>query len=596
MLVLGCRVQQTAIAVTILASVGWGSVAVAQDDPARFAGEATVNVVEVPVQVYDSATGEPVTGLTPADFMVRENGVVQEISNFTEITRGAQPEPAPTGERLPASMMPEVPHHDATPPLQLVYLVDLYLMTKGERDRAVDGLSAHYATGVPLDERVSLVVYDGTLATVVDRTGDRRELLAGLAEVRDMSARGIQQQISFTPGLSDASIPNERNPEYYERRQRSREFIFELDRRTRRVGNAITATMARYGRADGRRVLVAMTPGHPRTEWSPSYGTIDFINNAAAYPTADLWREVALEAADLGFTLFVVDSSGIAAQGTADVGFGVTDSIDDVLKTATTIQGGPARFNPNNTGQSVDSAANDPNQERGNLGQWLERNRKNLLLGTAEATGGAGLFTLDLAPAIASIRSDLDHYYSLGYAAHHAGDGNEYQITVSIPARPDLTLVHRQAYVDQPAAVRAAQRLRSEMLFGGDANPLGVRVEIGTADGRFRLGAAGSKRVQVPIDVKIPYARLEMVPRGDQYWGQVLITFFNEDATGNQSGLASHVQDITVAADRYQEAVAKGYFRYSSTVELEGGTQKMFVGIQDQLSNRTSIMPQEFQF
>ena len=365
---------------------------------------------------------------------------------------------------------------------------------------------------------------------------------------------------------------------------------------TRRVGNAITATMARYGRADGRRVLVAMTPGHPRTEWAPSYGTIDFINNAAAYPTADLWREVALDAADLGFTLFVMDSSGLNSQGSSDVGFGVTDSIAEAMRNATTSRTGPRQLSPGNTAQDVDTAGNDPNQELGNLGQWLERTRKNLLIETAETTGGAGIFAFDLAPALAKVRTDLEHYYSLGYTADHSGNGKEYAIEVTLPGHPEYRLVHRQAYVDQPPAVRAAQRLRSEMLFGSDANPLGVRVELGESDGRFRLGAAGSKRVRVPVDVKIPYARLEMVPRGELYWGKVLITFFNQDGTGNQSGLASYEQEITVPADRYQEAVAHGYFRYSTTVELEGGTQQMYVGIQDQLSNRTSIMPETLHF
>jgi hypothetical protein len=86
------------------------------------------------------------------------------------------------------------------------------------------------------------------------------------------------------------------------------------------------------------------------------------------------------------------------------------------------------------------------------------------------------------------------------------------------------------------------------------------------------------------------------VPRGDLYWGKVVITLFGQDAAANQSQVASFSQPITVAADLYQEAVARGYFSYQVTVEIEGGQQLVYVGIEDTISGRTSIVPHEFEF
>ena len=57
----------------------------AQEESASFRGETTVNVIEVPVQVIDKKTGEPVVGLTAADFEIYENDVRQEITNFAEL-------------------------------------------------------------------------------------------------------------------------------------------------------------------------------------------------------------------------------------------------------------------------------------------------------------------------------------------------------------------------------------------------------------------------------------------------------------------------------------------------------------------------------
>mgnify|MGYP006269421229 CR=1 FL=1 len=61
----------------------------AQDKPGQ---TVTVTAVEVPVRVL--LKGEPVKGLTKADFEVYENGVLQEITGFEAISRRISPERA----------------------------------------------------------------------------------------------------------------------------------------------------------------------------------------------------------------------------------------------------------------------------------------------------------------------------------------------------------------------------------------------------------------------------------------------------------------------------------------------------------------------
>lgn len=580
------RLLAVAVAVTCLAS------AQPQDESQKFAGETTVNVVEVPIRVVDPETGEPVTGLDPSEFRILEDDVPQQITNFSEV-QGA----VAVRTRSAAEPSGEEPAAAISKPLEIVYFFDLYLMYRSDRDRAVDGLEAEYRDGVPAGESVSLVVFDGELETLLDRSSDRREILEAIDDVRYIRALGINQRISFTEALSDAPVTNQRDAGYYERKQRNSEFMFDLERKSSRVGNAVLATMARYARADGRRVLIALTPGYPKTDWSPTYYAVDYLNAAVEYPQQALWRQIAHQAADLGFTLYTVDTSGVSVPLASDASFATSDGFvrsaeDTLAQSSTRGVGNVSVQDP--SGPAGDTSSLQLNDTSRNVSNWLERARKNLLITSATATGGDALFAGDVANAIDTIRSELDRYYSIGYTAQHAGDGNTYSIEVELPNHPSYRLVHRTAYVDQPATTRTAQALRSEMLFGADANPLGVRVEIGELDSRFRVGAAGSKRVRVPVDVKIPFARLEMIPRGDLYWGKVQITFFGEDGKGNQSELASFEQPITVESSRYEEAVAKGYFKYSTTLEVEGGRQHVFIGIQDTLGGRTSIIPQQF--
>ncbi len=129
---------------------------------AQFTGEATVNIIEVPVRVIDPATGAVVTGLTAKDFRIFENGRKVKISNFSEIDRtlnAAAADPARTTDA-----------HQKR--LEMVFFFDLYLMKKGERDQAVKALQTRYQTSIPDGEEVSIVAFDGSLTTFADRSSE----------------------------------------------------------------------------------------------------------------------------------------------------------------------------------------------------------------------------------------------------------------------------------------------------------------------------------------------------------------------------------------------------------------------------------------
>ena len=225
-----------------------------------------------------------------------------------------------------------------------------------------------------------------------------------------------------------------------------------------------------------------------------------------------------------------MDSSGVRVNFGSDVEVGITDTLRESFDEGSV-------FRP--TGEpGVASAAGDgdfafdPGGETRNLGSWLEQNRKSTMILASTATGGDALFESNVGKAVDEVNKALGHHYLLAYVADHAGDGKAYSIKVRIPGHPDYRVDYRTGYVDQSAAVRSGQRMRSAMLFGADANPLGIRVDIGDSESRFRLGAAGSKRIKVPLHVKIPYGRLEMIERGDLYWSKVWISLFAEDAAG----------------------------------------------------------------
>jgi len=541
---------------------------------APFVSETVVNTVEVPVTVLDSATGRAVTDLRPEEFVLREGGVEQRISNFSEVFRFGQ---ARTGEQPEAGYA--VVH--------MVYFLDLYLMASRERDRVLEGLRARYTGADLAGELVSVVSYDGRLRIHLERGQDRDQVLAALDELAQVSSQGFHQVLSFPSGEAQRGVADEDRLRLLERRQRTLEFLSTLEQRLEEVSTALSLTVARLTGGGGQGVVVAFTPGQPAIERGPDFSPTDYLQDAGVPPAARGWNQMALELADLGFTLFVVDP---ARQRLPE---------DLAAASAAHTLGGNVRQRGSAVGRgeelpdqlTYDNPAREPSEP---LTRWLERSSKELLVTSAGLTGGGVLFDDDVERAVGEVRDLVGHQYSLGFVPDHIGDGRTHFLEVTLPGRPGCTLTHREAYVDQPAATRQAQQLRSRMVFGGTDNPLGVRVEVSGARRRFAIG--GPRRYRVALEVRIPYGMLQLVDRGDVHWGKVVIAFLNQGEVGERARLWSYEQPITVASDRYQEAVRSGYFSFKTTLEIEGGEQLINVAVQDLVGGETSIVPQHFSY
>lgn len=553
-------------------------VAVAGPERVSFSGHTSVEVVELPVRIINPQNGEPVRGLKAENFQILEDGLPQKLSNFYEYDAAA--EPVVTGE----GSIPGAQHFR-----QSIYFFDLYLMETKDRDRAIDALRRQYEDGTSPEELVSIASFDGEMHMHLDAGRNPKEISEALDELANIKAHGIAQRIAFTKALTTTTVSGERKLDYYERRQRSREFMTELERRVERVGSALQAAIGRFALLEGQKILVVFSPGQPETSWTPSYSPIDFMNGEAKYPVQDLWHQLALKAADAGFTLYVVDSSGLRSSSGREASSGLDAGVDS-FGLSTGQSNLPQTQALNNA--SADSGSTQAPQ---NLGQWLERTRKTLLLSSSKLTGGDSIFSTRIQEALSEIQFQWRHWYSLGYSLDHKFPGKERKIEIRLPGHPEYRVEYRKAYVDRTETEKDAEKMRSAMLFGADANPLGIRVEYGEATRHFHLGAAGAKRVKVPIVIQIPLGRLDFLPQGDIYSAKVLLSFFGKDEKGNESRLAREEQSIQVAADRMEEARRGGYFTYRMTLEVEGGKQSIFIGVKDELSMKTSIIGHDFE-
>jgi VWFA-related protein len=532
------------MAATVLAA----GVAAAQEQQAvpAFVSEVRVNNITVDVQVRDDK-GVPVTGLKKEDFRIRENDLDQVVTNFSVVEGG----------QIASSVDPALVGQPAA--RQIVLFFDLYLMIDPDKVRALESMREFIDSGLPPGVAVAVASFDGALRIHTEPTARREKVLAALKEVERTTATGLQRQIKL--GAFEAPAQARESWSTYEyRRTHNQEYWQELRRMTGRVESAFAATVQRFSGVPGRKVVVMVSPGFPRAENIPVYRDYDFyLDSPPDYRNVGLYGRAAYLASELEYTMYALDPTASQyddAETAVDVSRRESPAAADVAG---------VRF-------------------------WREADRKDNLIKAARITGGDAMFTRDAGAAFADVERLTASYYSLAYQPEHAGDGKAYTISVSVAGHPEYKLTYRQSYLDRPFEERDAEQSRAALLTGDTSNPLGITLVLDKPEGRFKLGAGKMKAYKIDAELRIPFAQLTMLPRGDVSWGQVQVVLVGVDNEGNQSELSHQKVPIQLASEKVAEARERGYYAYRFTLKLEGGTTSVRLAVNDTLAHTTSTV------
>jgi hypothetical protein len=378
-----------------------------------------------------------------------------------------------------------------------------------------------------------------------------------------------------------SGMPDQRSRRQAQRsisRSTRRQYFQELRATVEKVGAAVSATLARYADGESRKAMVVFTPGLPRSNWSGLDGSWDAQVEEPSFMRRGLWYTTAMEAADLGFTLYFVDSS--TARYAAETDIDKFPAVGSGLAGVTDASAG-------------DDVGAEPDEDSGFS---FENTRRDVLAQAAYLTGGEALHASQVDRALEKLSDRLGHYYSLAYQPAHAGDGREHRITVRLPNHPELRLQHRQSYVDRPWIERERQQLKAQMLFGTGTNQHGITVEFGEASKKFRFGARGMKRVTLPVEIHVPFLGFTLVPSGSEYAAFARFAFVVEDGAGNVSEVVDHEMVVAVPRGEVEEALERGHFTFVTELETEGGKQTLHVAVTDVVAERTSLVSQEIAF
>jgi VWFA-related protein len=448
-----------------------------------------VRVNNVDVSVTD-AHGKRVTGLGQEDFEVFENGVRQQITNFSEYR-------AEAGVDVAASAPASVSR-------KFVFVIDdmsLHPQVREELKKSIDDL-------------VALAMRNGDEAMVVQPSSITRITLPFTAD-RSLLLAKMRQAVD--ENVFRATTPINRERHYFElQRTQSAPVSDAVDSRS--MGHAeatiayLQSIVSAMAEVPGKKTMVLVTESLPMIAGFNGFVSPDVrLNLQWSQRRYDLRPEInalARTASSNGISIYTLQPASAAL--------------------ALAI-GGPDVQNRTTTGIDY---------------QRFISNTEATVSVLADRTGGT--WSHDTAALFDHLRDDLTTYYSIGYKPTAAAADRLRRIEVRIKGRRDLTVRTRRDVVQKSLTAEMNERVVGHLVYPKDVDELGVTASAGTP--RVEHG----ERL-IPVTIEVPIANLTLLPEGDKYRGSFHV-HYAAAGRAEFSGGVEREQVVEIPASKIADA------------------------------------------
>lgn len=543
----------------------------AEIDELLFEGAVEVPVVNVEVHVQDR-DGRPVVGLAAEDFEVLEDGVPVEVTNFYAV-EGLPRRDNDLPVRMRGTPSPpraiEPPEEDRL--LQLVLYVDNANLGPLGRRRIATELLDLLDERVERGDRVMVASSYPSLQVHTPFTRDLAELHQGIKEsldkahmsIADKQRRFILSQFELDDTVEETLVENLLHT--------IRLYSEEKSNEVRRGLWELRAFIGSLAGLPGRKMVIHVSDGLPQQPGQDMFdmfaaafaGGLNAVGtgrqNATSYDVSNDLLALTEEANASGVTFLTLDASGgrSSAVGSMAENRGLSFRGGRI--------GGPE------------------------IEALRHQNLQNPLRLLATETGGVAILNaarpgLELAERQGEI---LDTYYSLGYVSPNADNDRFRAITVRVKEK-GFKVRHREGYVRKGTLERVENRTVAALLHQYADNPLGVFLEVGEPEREARR----SRKLQVPVEIKVPLQNVVFLPFADDHRGRIrlLVGFRNADGT---FGLAQEKIVPLVIPNDQLEAARQGHYTMALDMRFRPGSHRLAVGVFDEVGSKASFVPHD---
>jgi VWFA-related protein len=531
--------RPVSVALSLLLAAAVGLPVFAQQELPASGETIDVSLVNVDVFVTDKK-GKRVTGLTAADFEIRENGRVQPVTNFAEYRRGAGAGPSAT----------------AAPPAKrtILVFVERFTLPNFQTRPLFAAIRKTLRDVVRPGDSAAVVFWDLDSAyTLQDFTDDLPSLQAALVEVERQST-GLRGSIdrerrralarSYYDTLEPEKAGGQRaldDLSLWDMQSNAQYELFRLERKS----EELQSLMRSMSDEDGRKIVIFATNDFGLY---PHALTVPFNSAPASVRssfTTDEYREaVARTANEHGVTIYPVYPVGLDWTPTASA----MESRENIFAI--------------DSKQDLSRAARDYD---------VLVNQTSALDELARDTGGlmaAG--SRDIVKLLPQVEHDLEAYYSLAYRTPATGTTRSRDILVKAK-NSAYTVRSRREYVEKTDVTRMQDRVIANLYRPDGRGAIPLEVELGQIDKTSR------NRWSVPLKIRIP---VEALALGGNDEG----AFSVFTATGGVLGLMSDVEQRAQHFAYSDIEPGQTHFTYEMTLTFNGATSAVSIGVLDERS------------
>ena len=543
---------------------------------AAFFSPVDVQLVSVEVRVSD-ADGEPIAGLTPADFEVREDGEPVQISHFFA-SRPVQGHPASV---VVPSTVPAVPHQE----LFLALYVDDVDTDARRRMAALTNLHTFLEQPLPPNVKTMLVRFNGQLRVVCDFSDDTDRLLAALDEIRDepvfSSDREEQALFREMQGATTDQRVEIRNWMETQTRQKP-DFSNPGDMRTKPYA---------FYEANNRPVYhdsyLPKIHDFARNKSLRSRASLEALQRFVGYLNGVPGRKAVVWVGGLdtrpGESLFLaweelfpekVGRQGMSPMMEAQQ-YDMSRDLEHVLELANSRRVSFFTISSLGAGleriSSVEVKGRDQSKRSGFSDIWGGEDELDIMSVT---TGGRTLRdNMNLDEQLRNVSAELGAYYSLGYTPPTPGDGAYHSISVKVQ-RKGARVRHRQGYRSEGERDSKRDGLVAAATLGFTENPLGIKLEMRAQEPR----PGGT--FTVPVVVEIPIGSLALLPQKDLHTANISLLSVVRDDHGRLSEIHDREFPLEIANNQLVSAITQKA-EFVLGMVLGNGPRRIAVSVQD---------------
>ena len=575
-----------------------------------FTDEVEVNVVNIYVTVVDRK-GQPVKGLTAADFRIEEGGAPVEITNFSAIGTveiGIAGEPA--GSSPPAEAAPSAKPAQPLPVSQVAVVFDHTGLEKRQRTRVLKALVPWAGQATANGGRVMVAVLEPELKILQPLTADPSLVISALEEVnqrptqgdmiksskrlltRDLhAAQTVSVDLQPVPqaapigggggggGTGGGSRPPTGNNPWTQAQpvagamgeQQARTYLNQIETLRRQEWSRVGQTLVGMD-----RLIRGMTglPGRKDVLW--------VTEDLMIYPGLDLYQVYFAKFSGLSKQMSIVQPE---LWGTEVELLDEFRYIADVSQIAGTVLHVVDASDRDREAASTGTGGADPDTQwvtnqsgRGSTAGYDFAAVRSLEEGSAflsNATGGS-MFgsSRDFDQYFETLDQLLGAYYFIGYRRPGPPDGKVHDYSVRL-TRDDLRVRTHERVPNPSDDQRLADIAVSRLLIDEGPNPLELRISLGATE-----AAEGDRYVQ-EIRLEVPARNLVLEPDGADQVGAMAVAVAAADAGGNP--LPARLLQLTVRlpSERLTEStVALARLR----LMVEQTSSQIAVAVRDQRS------------